>query len=174
MKCAARLAMILATFDDPSFVSQFLQIGAFTTVLVVRVVPKIISPSHAWKETVSIVCSGLSSCAESFQHALATIRVGNWAVGLMILAPIMQWWHYIGWERVVLGYGRVGRRVMTASGAPKVGCLETYRIHRRTCHHVGRTICAFIGLQVLSVSFYRRRSAFGGMRHGNERCETNK
>ena len=91
MKCAARLAMILATFDYPSFVSQFLQIGAFTTVLVVRVVPKIVSPSHAWKETVSIMCFGLSPFAESFQLALTTIRVGNLAVGLMILAQNMLW-----------------------------------------------------------------------------------
>ena len=132
MKCADRLAMALVTFDEPPFVSQFLQIGAFTIVLMVRVVQKKISPSCASKETVFTVCFGVSPCAEGFQHALTTIRVGNWAVGLMILAPIMQWRHYIGWERVVLGYGRVGRRVMTASSTQQVGCRETHGIHRLT------------------------------------------
>ena len=174
MKCADRLTMTLVAFDEPPFVSQFLQIDAFTIVLVVRVVQKIVSPSCAWKETVPIVCFGASPRAERFQHALTTIRVRNWAVGLMILAPIMQWRPYIGWKRVVLGYGRVGRRVMTASSTRQVGHLETFGSHRRSCHNVGRTRCASKGLQVLSVSFYRRRSAFGGMRHGNERCETNK
>ena len=174
MKYAARLDITLVTLDEPPFVSQFLQIVVFTIVLVVRVVQKIVSPSRAWKETVPILCFGVPPRAKRFQCDLTTIRVRNWAVGPMILAPIMQWRPYIGWKRVVLGCGRVGRSVMTASDAPKVGCRETHGIHRRTCHHVGRTRCASMGLQVLSVSIYLRRSTFGGMRHGNERCETNK
>ena len=160
MKCAARLVILLATFDEPPFVSQVLQIGAFSIVLVVRVVPKIISPSHAWKEIVSILCFGVSPCAERPQYAPTTIRLRNWANGMVILAQIMQWRHHIGWRRVVLGYGCVDSSVMTACDAPKVGCRETYGIHRRTCHHVGRTRCASMGLQVLSISFYPRRSTF--------------